>query len=436
LNQNIAMGLVTKKEIRLKSAIWDNLYYLFDEFSDRCIRAEIQFDGELDFDVLVMAFNKSIDLIPIIKSKWVTGTFNNHWEVIRNFDIRDYITVTDDSEVAENFILGKIDDVKAGAQIKVLLYKHDGKDSICVLFNHMCFDISVKDFFRLLSRYYSGLKQNKEFIVTDFIDGDREFWQVFKNFSRKQRWQFTSKKSLGMKSYNKLGFPYENGVPATEKVILKSSYDETFLQKLKDKSKKSGVTLNELFISALGRAILDICPDSTLPLEIHCAVNLRRYIKGGRTAGLTNMISGISVPIMKVKGESFEETVARVHELMSKFKSEHACMYGLELLRGVSLKLKVPFLRKKLVKCAFGNPMIGYSDAGSTTEDMVTYTGLNVEDFYILGAIKRPPYSFLTLYSFFNRLYVFIPMIGSKKDVETGKQKLDLMKSYLRSYIE
>lgn len=427
----------TKKNTKIKSSLWDEIYYYYyNEYSDRTIRSETQFNGELDMDVLVQAFNKTIDLIPVLKSRWVTGWFNNYWEVIQDFDIRNNLTVTENFEVAENFMVDNID-AKAGAQIKVLIYRHDGKDSMRILYNHMISDgAGMKDFYRLLSRYYSGLKHNKEFVMTDFINGDRQFWQLFKNFSFGQRLKFAFAKDSTIKYNSKLGFPYEKDAPATDKVLLKSNYDEDFFIKFKEKNKKMGVTINDVILAAFGRAMLDICPDNKLPFDIDCSIDLRRYLREGKTTIITNMVSGIVLPFIKVEGENFDETVLRIHRLMNKLKNDYSCLNRLELLRLVSLELKIPFLRKNIAKKNLGNSMTGISNVGSTTDDMVSYSGLNVEDFYIMGAMKYPPYTLITIYSFRNLLHIFTTIVGSKKDVETGKLKLDLIKSYLKSYIE
>ena len=423
------------KMTKIKSTFWDNGYYFSDNFSDHCFRIEIQFDGELDMDVLPEAFNKTIDLVPTIKSKWVTGWFNNHWEIIKNFDSRDYITVTDDIAIAENFMTGKID-METGAQIKVLIYKHDGKDNMRILFNHMLFDgASMKDFFRLLSRYYSGLKQNREFTVTDFINGDRDFWQLFKNFSIKQRIKFVFRiQDTGNKG--RLGFPYEKDAPARNIIFLRNFYDERFFLKLKEKSKKSGVKLNDVIMAAYGRAMFDICPDSSLPLRINCSYDLRKYLKDGKTAGLTNLVSGILIPFDRVEGENFEETVLRIHELTDQFKNNDTALNGLEFTRLASFALRLPVIKNRVGKIMFDGILTGLSNIGSVTEDMVNYTGLNAENFFITGAIINPPCIMLSIFTFRERLYISIAVVGSKKDAETGKRQLDLIRSYLTSYIE
>jgi NRPS condensation-like uncharacterized protein len=147
------------------------------------------------------------------------------------------------------------------------------------------------------------------------------------------------------------------------------------------------------------------------------------------------MTAGVMLPFDRVGGENFNETVIRINGLMNKFKNENACMYGLEFLRFVPFAMKLPAFRKKFTKLVLYT-LTGFSNIGSITEDMANYDGLHIEDFYITGAIKYPPHTLLSLCTFRNRLYIFTTIAGSDKDVETGKRKLDLIKSYLSNYIE
>ena len=423
------------EKLKIKSTIWDNMHYFFDAYNDHCMRVEIQFDGRLNKDILINALNKTVSHIPILKARWVVRRLSTYWEVINNFNAKDYVLETNDLTEAECFMVEKIDE-KASAQIKVLIYNRNGKDSLRILLNHMVFDgASLKDFLTLLARYYSGLKKSSDFAVTDFQNGDRRFKQLYKNFTLREKIKLAFKVSSSKKNSEKLGFPYEKGTTATEKTLIRSYYDESFFLKLKNKAREVDVTLNDVFLAAYGRAMFDMNDETDLPLEIDCVIDLRKYIKGGKTKGLTNLISKIVLPFEKIDGESFSDSVKRMHETMKEFKNDYPGMAGLSHLRlGFSL-IRTTSLRKFVFKNLFVNPLTALSNIGSVSEDIVAYEGLNAEGFYITGAIKYPPYTLLSLFTFRNRLYISTSIVGTKNDVKKGEEKLEIVRKYLQCFI-
>jgi NRPS condensation-like uncharacterized protein len=421
--------------MKLKSQIWDDMHYFFDEYNDHCMRVEMRFDGTLEDARLEAAVDKVAELVPVLKSRFTVGKFRSYWHVLEDFDAKSIISRTTDTAEAKAFLTSKIDE-KKGPQIRLLILSSQGRDTLCLLINHMCFDgSSLKDFLRLLASLYSYRD------VSYFKNGGRGFSQLYENFTLREKFKLAFKVNYGKKNAARLGFPYErpqenaaDGQKPRFKEILKSFYDENLFVSLHKKAREAGATLNDVFLAAYGRAMLDICGGSDLPLELDCVFDLRKYIKGGKTAGLTNMVSKVALPFAAVEGEPFAATVARVHNIMDGYKKDYPGMGGLSLLRLGFAVLRSPSLRKRAVKKIFINPMVALSNIGTATEDMVAYEGLFCEDFFMTGAVKYPPYTLLSLFTFRNRLYVTTTVVGTEEDIKTARRMLDRFRVYLTAF--
>jgi len=429
-----------KHKTKIKAAIWDELYYSWRKSFDQAIRADIQFGGELDINILIDAFNETIELVPVVKSKWINKPVRSYWEIIQNFNIRDYFTVTEDLEDAENFMLESID-CEACAQIKVLIYRHKGKDNLRIVLSHMCFDgSSFMDFLELLSRYYSGLKQNSDFKITDFVNGERDVWQLFKNFTLKERLNFALKKIKHSKiSQNiRLNIPCDKDASEKTKVIQKKIIEEELLLKLIEKSKKSGQKLNDIFIAAFGRSLFDISIANHSPMPIAFSIDLRIFMKEKKTAGLTNMSTALFIPFDKIEGESFEESVNRTSTHINEVKNNNSAMFNKELLRLLVFSFYLPVSKEKILKSFLGggSAVTGISNVGVIKPEVVSFSGLKVEEFFMIGSVKFTPFPALFINTFNNRIYLSTASLGSKMEIELEKRVLDLFESYLINYVE
>ena len=421
---------------KIKAAVSDILFYYTGYRNDRGGRSMLQLNGELDIDRLIKAFNKSIDLVPVVKSKWVVGRFYYHWEVVQGFDIKDYMTVTSDFDEAENFLLGGID-CEASPQIRVMVYRNNGKDNIQMLMTHLCFDGSaIKNFHTLISKYYTGLKHDENFVIKDPIDFNRDLWPLFKNFPLKQRLK------LAFKVIQPTGFDYtkwaylENDSLDRKSVLLKNKIDEDIFQKLLEKSKISGVKINDVFMASLAKVFLDNSKESASPLEINCAFDLRNYIKGQRKLDFTNKVSKIKIVVDKIEGESFEELLSKVSKQMKANKDSYSSMFGVEFLRLIPLLLRIPYLKGNVSKTFLGENAFCISNLGVFTNDIFKFDELMVDDFFITGSIRNRPLSALFLNTMNNKITITSIFRGSEKEIEHGKKIIEMFISNIKNYVE
>ena len=424
------------KTIIFKAEVSDVLFYYAGQRNDRSIRTRLQLDGELNLDILIQAFNKSIDLVPVLKSKWVVGRFYYHWELIQDFDIRDYMTVTYDFDEAENFLIEKIECEK-GPQIKVLIYRNNGKDTIQITITHLCLDgIAFKHFYMLLSQYYTGLKRDENFVFNDLTDHDRNLWLIFKNFSLKQRLKFAVAPANLFDVNNAKYINIDDKSVERKKIFLKNKIEGNVLQKLISKSKKSGVTVNDVFMAALTKVVFDISKIEPSSHEISTTFNLRNHIKEKKKIDFTNKVSAVSIIIRKIEGESFEELLYRVGEQMKNNKKKYSSLFKQEFLRLIPFALSIPLLKKLLAKFCAGTDTFGISNIGIVSNDDFNFANLNIEDFFLNGALRNKVLPTLFFCSVNNHINVTCAMRGSEKEIEQIRKIIEMLISNIEKYVE
>ena len=426
-----------KKQIKkIKAALFDVVLYHGGAGTDRGVRLETQFDGELDIDILILAFNKAIELVPVVKCKFVVGRFYYHWEMIQNFDIRNYFTLTNDYDVAENFLLDAID-CETSPQIKVLVYRNKGKDNLRLFMTHLCFDgTALLSFSALVSQYYSGLKQDENYVVKNFNHNySRELWPLFKNFSIKQRFNFIfSKPKHSVVDISKCFFR-DNPSIERKKVFIKKTIEEEVFIKLKNKSKELGVKINDVFFTAFIRVLYDISVIDISRLSVCCSLDLRGYMKNKEEVGFSNLSSHLLFTLSKIEGESFEETLFRVKEEITITKSEYSCMIGMELLRFGPFFLRMPYLKEETIKYIKSTSLSGISNIGILSKDDFMFTGLNVTDIFIGASLRKVPQTFISLCTINNHINITSLLFGTEKEIENEKRNLDMFIESIKKFV-
>ena len=411
------------------------MFYYSGAQNDRGSRSVLQLNGELDIDILIKALNKSIELVPVVKSKWVVERYYYHWEVIQDFDIRDYITVTCNSEDADNFLLESID-CETSPQIKVMVYRNNGKDTLQILFTHLCFDgTSIKNFHTLISKYYTGYTHDENFVIKDSIDFNRDLWPLFKNFPLKQRLKLALTETKPSKfDYTKWTYLDSDSVER-KKVLLKDVIEEDVFQKLLEKSKKNGVKINDVFVASLAKVFLDNSNVNNSPLKISCSLDLRTYIKGERKLDFTNKVSKLIIDIDKIEGESFEELLYRVSKQTKADKDNYSGLFGVETSRLLPFFLRIPQLKKGISKTYLGSSTFNISNLGVFSKDIFKFDELIVEDFFLTGSLRYQALTALFLCTMNNRVTITSIFQGSEKEIEHVKKNIEMFKLNIKNYI-
>lgn len=408
--------------MRYSTEMWDKMQHIMENYNDHMVHVNIRFDGMLDVDLIKKAVWNIVDKIPVLKSVFIPGILQAEWVTIEEIgidDIFEFRTVEGDpQEISEAFLVQKIRETRE-AQIKVLLVRHDGKDTLNFLINHQCFDgADLKWFLYYVAQSYNGLLAGGDGAV-NVKSGTRSEMQLYKDFTPEQREEAFRLISYSKKTKAKIHYPFETrSLRHTKPKFVKYDIDPETFVKLKQNSKKLGVSINDIILGCFYRATLkmvEIKEGETL--GIPNMVDLRRYIKGGQSAGMCNLTSMVVPNLGDEIGDSVFETVVRSKVNMDQLKAYYPGLHGIPLLRKV-FQYAPYALAHFLIGTFFKNPLIGISNIGIVDDQKMKFNGVDVEGMFLSGSIKYPPYMQLALSTFRNRITHTVAIYGTPKDYE------------------
>lgn len=428
----------TQNKKTYKAELWDKMQHIMERYNDHMAHCYLEFSGTLDFSALKGAVRNACDRIPIFKSKFKHGIFLAKWQENNQFSIDEtvkFVETDEPQKASEEFLTQKLDESRE--QLKVLVVRSGGRDTLNVLLNHMVMDgADIKQFMSLIAASYSDILCGGKGRVY-FKNGRRDEAQILEDFSPEERKKVESLLSYSKKTKNKIQFPFESKpqsevAPFIERLII----PENIFLSAKNKAKKGGFTVNDLVTACFYRALysfMDI--DKTKSLGLPCMFDLRKYMSGGDSLGATNLTSMVVCNIGNDIGRDIFETLEKVRTAMNELKNNYPGLHGLPLLRGVFKY--VPYsLAKFLIGTFFKNPLIGISNIGIVDEKKLNFGGSVPEYLYFTGSIKYAPYYQLALTTYKNAITFSTAIYGTEKDRLKVKELFEFLRQEIYGFCQ
>lgn len=188
----------------------------------------------------------------------------------------------------------------------------------------MCDAGGFKELLNSLSDIYTKLGDQPEF-TPSINNGSRSLYQIYSRFSFKDLIRIFY---YGCVQFAALSFPpkvekYPSDWNRSGKLcyVFKRFPKERFLQ-IRQYAQKKGVTINDLFVSALLRAIVkQLNLKNRGWLRLMGTVDLRRYLPGRRTEGLCQVSSLYSINIKASQCANHDKALSVVKKQMDQYKS-------------------------------------------------------------------------------------------------------------------
>jgi len=328
------------------------------------IHLMLEFEGRLDRERMARALRLCLDAEPVLGCRFVPRWIRPYW-VRLSEDALDQASllreVTGDADVfqkAEEEFLADVLDGTRGPQIKALLFSGEGKDRLLVKINHQVADAGgIKEFGYLLGSLYRKIAEEPGFRpVPNF--GSRSMRQVYNRFLPRRFFGIMRRYFRDIAStlfpYKSLAFPSgseKKGAPA----FVFKRFGAERVRELRSFGGRTGATLNDLVVTAMLRALVRLTGwTGDGALRMAGAVDLRRYIPGGRGAALCNLSSFYFPTLGGELGDGFDETLAGVKARIDAMKPDYL---GLGFLFGGYLQIAAwPFAMKKaFIRGMFAN---------------------------------------------------------------------------------
>jgi len=414
--------------MRYPAEMFDQMQFFFQDYNNHQLHGAILFTGRLDRKCLKKAVSLSMDLVPILRSRYVESTWHPFWESIGTDHDDDVVTCVDTNcieEEIDRFLTGKTDEFR-GPQLLVRIAGSPERDALCVVMNHMvCDGVGFKEYLYLLSSLYTNLRRDLDYRPSDAPGGSRSINQIYKHLRLIDRL-----KLLFMRKHissHDIGLVFPLSGTGETPFIVTHKLSRSRFQALKEYRRRYGATINDIVVAAYIRALYRVLgAPSDKPFTMPCAMDLRRFLAGGKAEAICNLTGTVICDIGEEIGDGFADTVIKVKQNMDKKKSDFSGLHGLAML-GILNKL-IPYAKAKaLFKDKFINPMIYVTNIGVIDNSRLVFDDLTVLDAFITGSIKYPPYFQLALTSFDEEITFSINLYGTASDREQAEKFLRIL---------
>lgn len=408
-----------------KSEIFDKLQFLFEtyKFNDHNLHCIIHFDSGINKSALKKAITMTLNVVPILSSKYVENVKEPYWEKVDSSSFKDMLTFVSTKSEFNSFMTSRTNEA-TGPQVKVCLLSSSSKDSLCILMNHMICDAAgFKEYLYLLCNLYSNLLKNPHYTADYLLNGDRSINIINNKFNFKTKFKtliFQGKESNG---FIDLNFPMSSS-EETKPFILTHEISEDRFLSIKKYCKDHKITINDVTLTALYRAIYKILNKNELSISV--AVDMRKYLKDKNINALTNLSATVISNLTIGDNDTFYDTAKKVNSDMNLKKKN---FIGLNAFVKISLIFKLFKYKhvKKLLKNGFKNPLIGMTNIGILDSKKLYFEGTQISNAFMFGSMKYKPYFQLALTSYNNIMTFTVNLYGNSKDKESIENFFSLL---------
>ena len=428
-----------KKKQKITAELWDKMQYLFRNYYDRMVHAVLYYDGLIDVPTLKNVLVATTEKVPVLHSSFHDSVIDPYW-IVEPYTIDDILTVKEVlkenlEEEIEAFVTACIP-VESNVQFKMAIFNAEGKSTLCMIVNHMCFDGGDFKYFlkRLVANYNAVIGGSPK---VEIKQGTRSSDQVYTKLDDED-------KETAKKLYKNISqvkdehyFPLTPDHPSDKSMINRSKVDSETFAKFRKIGKHYGVTVNDLLLAVYMHSLYEFGNyPATDTVTIPCMVDLRRHIEGGEEAGgLTNHTGFMQCSVEGV-GANVNETLVKV--LQSVRKSKHDQFMGLYSLPLLKLAYTIlPYsISEMAIKIGYLNPLIGMSNIGVLDPVALSFNGINLVDGFMTGAVKYKPYMQVACTSLNGELTMTIAIRGNANDKKAVEEFFAIMHKNINDFIE
>lgn len=405
---------------KVTAEMWDKLHYLFRNYNDRVIHVELDYDFELDVEVLKKFVANLFERVPLMHSSFVDNHIRPYW-IVNPYNVDDAFTVkrineADKEAETEAFLMQEVNYYDK-IQFRVGLFYYEGKTALCIVTNHMCMDGGgIKYLTDKLCRDYTYYVENGV-MPNDVINGTRSHKAVYKDLSEED--QKAAKglfRNPSVRDDHK--FPLTESKPDDKSFMAKHKIDHETFVTLKTLGKKNGYTLNDVLLASYFESVYRLAKfDGNDSLTIACAIDLRRYIKDPTSIGLTNHTAWMQCNIPHLGNDIFETMKLVSNSTNSYKKDKYMGLYGLPLLN-FGYTAFPHFISEIAVKIGYANPHIAMSNIGIIDPKATAICGNEPTYGFMSGAVKYKPFVLLSAITFREEITLAMGVRGNDKDRE------------------
>lgn len=370
----------------------------------------IELEGRLNIEQLKHAVDRSARIVPEILCSY---HFRRGAFFPSGFTSDDVIVQNDADPSAFMH-----PDLSRRPQLQIILTPNQQNERVIMIMSHILADgEGFMQYLYLLASLYNGKLPGRK------LRNERGLSPLLKNIRVLPPTQQT-KHSRHLST-----LPLRPSGKGAEFFCLTARIPADFMVLLCQKSKQSGATLNDVFMTAYARVIARLQNTDTVVLP--CPADLRRFFPRSRELTIANMTGTYQRLTIEIPfGSPFCRTLQQVHIEMALQKSRRRCFSGIKVLNGISRKVPLPLL-EQIIKMSYRLPPVSYTNLGVIRHEKLRFKETRIQDCFFTGTYRLPPDFQLTISTFRGACTLSCTFATSPEGRKNGQYILDQVKQEL-----
>ena len=378
------------------------------------VRAELQLSSSLDQDRLIKAVQQVHQIIPELVRRY---------DLIHNQFVNAGFTVHDVVHFVDHHQERVAGDLDWQQQPQWAIYVSD--QQLIVYGSHILFDgAGFKELLYLLAAAYNHPEQVQVRNHQD-IDGIKRLVKQVPSTSNNND---HPKKKLFLP---KLANP-QSAAAKYQVIVQRISADQ--FQKLHERTHAVGITLNDLFMAAFGKAVQQYSGIDEINLA--CPTDMRQYLSDAEQDQLRvqNLTGRYNVGIKAPLDESLLDTAIHIHENMNVAKEQRAFLESFRtMLNNLAQGATVQELQSD-VEQHYHVREIAYTNMAIIDEHRLAFDGIEVQKAILSGGFRRMPHYQICVNTFKKQLSLVANVIGTPEEIPLARSVMTMMRLYLLTF--
>jgi NRPS condensation-like uncharacterized protein len=396
--------------------IFDQVQLAYDVTggNDHQLHAVLSFASPLDPETLRRAAVATLEIFPILATRYVDDERHPRWEEIEASRFDDAFGLAATPEEFERCVTHRIAEA-VGPQVKVWL---SGQDpcSVSVTLNHMVADgAGFKEYLYALAETYTALLRHTDFRPSPQM-GDRSIRPVMRHFSLGAR---IGSVLFHSAENNRTGGPhltFGSGEDVAPFMLTRDLGDGS-VDALKAYSSARDATVNDMLLAACYRCLfrrLGLSEGDDLALPV--MVDMRRYLAPEAAIDtLTNLSSTVMTALSCRLDESLEATLSRVKQMMDTIKRGDMGLNAFAKLDAL-FRLLPPATARRVLRGSVRAPLLSMTNLGVLDAERLMFGGVAPTAASATASAKYKPHFQVGVSSYRGRMTLSAGLYGGIED--------------------
>ena len=215
--------------------------------------------------------------------------------------------------------------------------------------------------------------------------------------------------------------------------ILHQQLSTSQFNQLHQWTKKNGLTINDVVMTAFAKSVQQFCGVSELNLA--CPTDMRQFLPADQRQQLRiqNMTGRYNISVPANPAEDFAVTVKKVHHAMNQQKDDYTFLESFRsMLANLDNGATVSQLQKD-VENHYHVRSIAYTNMAIADNVRLRFENNQVEDCILTGGFRTMPHYQICASTFNGRLNLAANVIATPREKQLAYAVMSLMKQYLLS---